>query len=182
MSALHRDDDYPDELSIARPLSVLAADPPPLVRISIGRTARMRLIGGLVAAGCATVLGIAAKLTPDPSGMGTHKQLGLPACSFVFSTGLPCPTCGMTTAYAWMMHGHPVRAVLAQPLGAVLSFATILGAVVGAWMAATGRWIQVDWYRVSPGWLMFALTASFFLAWGAKIGYGLLSGMLPYHP
>ena len=114
--------------------------------------------------------------------METHRQLGLPPCSFIVMTGLPCPTCGMTTAFAWMMHGHPLSALIAQPLGAVLCLATIAGALLGAWMAATGRCVQVDWYRFSPGGLMFGLAVAFFLAWGAKIGYGLLTGTLPQRP
>ncbi|MGE3821953.1 MAG: DUF2752 domain-containing protein, partial [Isosphaeraceae bacterium] len=42
---------------------------------------------------------VASWLEPDPSGFGTHRQLGLPPCHFAWVTGKPCPTCGMTTAF-----------------------------------------------------------------------------------
>src|SRR5580692_10658404 len=30
--------------------------------------------------------------------METHRQLGLPECSFKEKTGMPCPSCGMTSS------------------------------------------------------------------------------------
>ncbi len=72
----------------------------------------------------ATVLTIAAKLTPSPLGHGTHTQLGMPPCSFVVMTGYPCPSCGWTTAFAYMMHAKPLASFRTQPFGALLCLAT----------------------------------------------------------
>ena len=46
------------------------------------------------------VLWIATLLQPDPSGIGTHHQLGLNPCGFLTEIGYPCPMCGMTTSFA----------------------------------------------------------------------------------
>ena len=79
----------------------------------------------------------AAWLDPDPSGLGTHTQLHLPPCGFYEIFHKPCPSCGMTTAFAWMMHGHPFRAVKAQPAGAAvfLAAALLLAYLPLAWRA-----------------------------------------------
>jgi hypothetical protein len=79
------------------------------------------------------VLGIARALTPDPSGVGTHLQLGLPRCGFLALTGLPCPACGLTTAFAHMARGELAQAASAHALG-VLLFALTLGSIpLGVW-------------------------------------------------
>jgi len=70
-------------------------------------------------AGAALVVG-ALGLEPDPRGYGTHEQLGLPPCGFLPGSGIPCPTCGVTTAFTLVAHGRPIEAVAAQPFGALL--------------------------------------------------------------
>src|SRR5262245_38230563 len=40
----------------------------------------------------------------------THRQLGLPECTFKNLTGKPCPSCGMTTSFSLLIHGDPVNA------------------------------------------------------------------------
>lgn len=77
-----------------------------------------------IAAAVATLL-IARRLQPSPSGIGTHEQLGLPACPFFHFTGLPCPTCGFTTCFAHGARLHFYEAFVTQPVGFVAFCLTI---------------------------------------------------------
>ena len=63
------------------------------------------------------VLTIARVLSPSPNGLGTHQQLGLPPCFFHKLTGIPCPTCGMTTSFAHTVRLHFYEAFVTQPFG-----------------------------------------------------------------
>jgi hypothetical protein len=88
----------------------------------------------LVASAALAVLLTARSLTPAAEGHGTHVALGLPPCGFRAWTGLPCPTCGLTTAFTLLAHGELLLAIRAQPLGVPL----FLGAVASALVAAVG--------------------------------------------
>jgi Protein of unknown function (DUF2752) len=80
----------------------------------------------LVAAAClAGVLLVARKLEPDPRGFGTHTQLGLPDCAFLMATGRLCPTCGMTTSFAWLMRGQIKHSWQANPAGCVYALLAV---------------------------------------------------------
>jgi hypothetical protein len=80
---------------------------------------------GLVAA--VAVLLTAFRLHPDPRGLGTHEQLGLPPCGFFRDHGVPCISCGMTTAFAAMAHFQPWLALRSNPFGSAL-FLVVLAA------------------------------------------------------
>jgi hypothetical protein len=121
----------------------------------------------------ATVLGLAAWLTPDPTGVGTHIQLGLEPCIMMSWLTLPCPMCGMTTTFSLMAHLRPIDAFLNQPFGVVLfgmTFATVVIALMEIvrpkkrWMAIISRMNgREQWYIA--GFLLMMLTA-----WAYKIG------------
>jgi len=42
--------------------------------------------------------------------------MGTP-CQFLEKRDIPCPSCGMTTAFALLMHGRPLAALVCQPFG-----------------------------------------------------------------
>jgi hypothetical protein len=94
-------------------------DPLRADRGRLGRWTRLGLIA--MALALAAVLGVARWLEPDPRGYGTHLQLGLAPCGFFRMTGRPCPTCGMTTAFAWVARGRLDRAWRANPAGCLLA-------------------------------------------------------------
>jgi len=71
------------------------------------------------------VLGIALALTPDPTGHGTHTQLGLPPCGFIVFLGIPCPGCGLTTAFSHMVRMDIAGAFAANPFGILLFLVTV---------------------------------------------------------
>jgi hypothetical protein len=75
--------------------------------------------------GCVLLLAAGIHIKPDPRGHGTHEQLGFAPCGFYLMTGYPCPTCGATTAFAWMVHGRPWMAVKTQPFGALTAVAAV---------------------------------------------------------
>lgn len=74
------------------------------------------------------LLATAACLRPDPTGRGTHQQLGLPPCTFAFLVGRPCPSCGMTTSWSYLLRGHPLRAVQANAGGVLLGLTAMAAA------------------------------------------------------
>ncbi len=151
-----------------------------------GRTARQRLgpvilwsrlrrpVAGRLAAlavalACGAVFGFAAALRPDPSGYGTHTQLGFGRCGFLMQTGYPCPTCGMTTSFADFAHGHLLRSAWDQPAGFVLALATAVVGVIALAAVFSGRVVQVNWYRVNPVRVVWTFVVIFFASWGFKM-------------
>lgn len=98
-----------------------------------------RSLWGALALGCTALLAIAAVLEPDPRGLGTHQQLGLPPCGFLTLTGLPCPGCGLTTAFAHGIRGDFAAAVTANPLGLLLFLGSCLALVLSV-IALTRGW------------------------------------------
>lgn len=128
-----------------------------------------RVTALLVLGAAGSVLGVAAWLHPDVAGVGTHRQLGLAPCSFIALTGYPCPTCGMTTAFAHTVRGQWFSAVWAQPAGFVLALATAATAVAALTVVVTGRVWAVNWYRVRPGRVAVVVLACFLAAWGFKV-------------
>jgi hypothetical protein len=81
----------------------------------------------------AVVILLAAFLTPDASGHGTHMQLGLPPCGFLYLTGYPCPGCGLTTCFAYMVRLEVVQATAANPFGVLLFLVSFFTIPVSAW-------------------------------------------------
>jgi hypothetical protein len=136
-----------------------------------------RVAGAAVCLACAGILGVAAWLTPDASGLGTHRQLGLPACGWVHGLGIPCPTCGMTTAFAAAADGHFLGSMRAQPLGFVLAIATGMTAVAAGYVAATGSALGGHLVRLLDrriGWAFLVLALA---SWGYRIV--VHKGLLP---
>lgn len=84
-----------------------------------------RFVWLILLVGSTAALVTAWHVSPDPRGHSTHEQLGLSPCGFYLTTGYPCPTCGATTAFAWVVHGHPLMGLATHPFGALLAFAAI---------------------------------------------------------
>jgi hypothetical protein len=105
--------------------------------------------GGLVliAAGLVAGFVLAYRLNPYKDGKvwyeETHTQLRLPPCTFKWVTGLPCPSCGMTSSFSLLVHGDLWNSLLANAVGTLL--ALFLMAVI-PWnlaCAVRGRWVGV---------------------------------------
>src|SRR5829696_7658273 len=87
----------------------------------------MRWSMGLVGLTMWSLLVLAFCLRPDPRGMGTHEQLGLPPCLFSVVCGFRCPSCGMTTSWAHLTQGRIEQAVHASASGSVLACLALVG-------------------------------------------------------
>ncbi|MFZ4430466.1 MAG: DUF2752 domain-containing protein [Phycisphaerales bacterium] len=128
-----------------------------------------RLVAGLVAAACLVLLGTAAGLTPAPAGHGTHLALGLPACGWVISYSRPCPTCGMTTAFALLANGRPLDAFLAQPFGSLLAMASSVTFWGSLHVAATGSMLGTLGAKVLQSRVIWWLVAAAGVSWLYKL-------------
>lgn len=142
---------------------------------------RLRVWAAALLAGCGVLLGMAVALQPDGRGLGTHEQFGLAPCGMIAMTGLPCPTCGMTTAFAHTVRGQLVRAFIAQPTGLALALATIVAAIGSAWTLATGRLPPVRIPVLTPYRLLLLLLVLLVGGWAFKLLTGLANGGFGAH-
>lgn len=115
------------------------------------------------------VLVVARFLPPSPRGVGTHQQLGLPPCYFLKLTGLPCPSCGLTTSFAHAAKWHFYEALLAQPFGLFAFCLTVLLIPLSVYLMYT----QVPWGRLirarRANTVVYTLLALYLLGWVYKI-------------
>lgn len=98
-------------------MSVASTSAPVATRQRAHLSTRERLVVAALSLCAITLLSVAAWLQPASAGMGTHTQLGIPACSWPATIGLPCPSCGMTTAFALAADGRFFDSFRAQPIG-----------------------------------------------------------------
>lgn len=145
----------------AAPPSQIADDEPSVVA--------RRLIGLVVAIVALAILVLAAFLEPSPAGLGTHRQLRMAPCGWIVLMDTPCPTCGMTTAFAHAANGNLLSSAATQPLGAAIAVATAMALLVGAFVAATGSAIGGVFRRLWSSWTIWILAAFALASWGFKI-------------
>ncbi len=99
--------------------------------VRLGASIRWSMVGLALTLGVLFV--VAGVLKPSPEGFGTHTQLGLPPCHFALLTGHRCPSCGMTTAFAWFVRGRFARSWGSNPAGLLLASAC---AALAPWLLA----------------------------------------------
>ncbi len=132
---------------------------------------KLRLRGTAVALGCCIVL-IAA-------GLDLPGRLNVPACSFLATTGYPCPSCGMTRGIAAMARGRIVTALHLHPFSVMLLAGIVIVAVFAAGEALTGRHLL---RKLRPGlWWIWAPLAGMLAGWAWVLVTGLQEGTLPIH-
>ena len=118
------------------------------------------------------VLGVAVSLKPDPSGMGTHHQLGLNPCGFLTEIGFPCPMCGMTTSFAHYVQFQFIEGFFNQPFSSILFGLTIFVFSISFFEIIQprdriGQLVEaVQKYQRSLGWMLLIFM---FVGWGYKI-------------
>jgi hypothetical protein len=128
-----------------------------------------RVIALLIAAACGTVFVLAAIATPNPDGLGSHRTLGLARCEFLHRTGLPCPSCGMTTSFAWFVRGNFLASFYVQPMGFVLAVLAAMTFWTALYVAITGKPAYVLLNLVPRRYTLLPLLLFGAAAWGWKI-------------
>lgn len=110
------------------------------------------------------------RLSPSHAGLGTHVQLGLAPCPTLATTGQPCPTCGMTTAAAWLARGRVQQAARSNPAALPLFGLAMLAAAWAGACAVRGRLVWfANWDRPLELWAV----GSFLIAaatWLVRMG------------
>lgn len=112
-------------------------DPQGLQRLS----PRLRVTLAVAGLGLLAPLAVAGWLSPSPAGFGTHQQLGLPPCTFVWLFGVRCPSCGMTTSWSHAVRGQWLASLRSNAGGAALAAAAM---AIAPWLLASaglGRWL-----------------------------------------
>ncbi len=128
-----------------------------------------RCVGIAFAASGTAITLLLRSTQPDPRGFGTHEQLGMLPCSWPGAVGMPCPTCGVTTAAAHLVHLEPLQALVAQPFGAALAAAGLWLAAKGALTAITGRPLVERMARWPHGRLLLWTAALLLVSWAYKV-------------
>ena len=129
-----------------------------------------RLAAAVLAAACLALLITASTLTPSPDGIATHTQLGLAPCGWMLAANTPCPTCGMTTAFASAALARPLDALAAQPLGALMALLTAVLFWAALHVALLGSQLGLIGLRLLRPRVIWAALALGLLAWVYKIG------------
>jgi len=149
------------ESLLQRALRIAILPPDELTRVNEpGKTRRKSMPAGqrfAMVVSALTLLALpatAAILTPDEHGFGTHQQLGLPPCTFYVVFQRPCPACGMTTAWAWLLRGEIGHALAANAGGTLLAG---LDLVAAAWLLVSA--LRGQWFPGRPSQWMIAAVA-----------------------
>jgi hypothetical protein len=138
-------------------------------QLSAVAPATTRLLALGLATGCLAVLIVAASLTPSPTGVGSHRGLGLQGCQLLDRTGIPCPSCGMTTSFTWFAHGNLLASLYVQPMGMALAVAAAGCVWGGYYVAVTGRPAHRLLTMIPARGFLVGVLAFAILAWGWKI-------------
>ena len=129
----------------------------------------VRGLSAILAIGCFGVLVVAWWLSPSSEGLGTHQQLGLPECGWITAANMPCPTCGMTTAFSHAAHGDLPGSFGAQPMGMLLAVGAAVMVVVGGYTALTGSMLAPFLWSMFNARVAWILGAFALFAWIWKI-------------
>jgi hypothetical protein len=108
--------------------------------------------------------------------MATHQQLGLPPCSFLDVTGVPCPSCGMTTSFALLVRGDVLSSLRANWVGTLLAAFCLCLIPWGAISVARGRPLFVREIERPAVAVIMVLLILMTLRWVVVVGWAWLSG------
>jgi hypothetical protein len=128
-----------------------------------------RLLLTVLGLGLIGLLVLARCLAPSPMDLGTHQELGLPPCSFRVLFGLPCPSCGMTTAWAYLVRGQVLAAARANCGGMLLGVLAVLAVPWSLISAAGGRWTAWTPNGTAVAWASTGLLVVMLVQWAWRL-------------
>ena len=118
---------------------------------------------------CLAVLVTAVIIRPNPAGVESHRQLGLAECQFLRASGIPCPSCGMTTSFTWFVRGNLVASLWVQPMGTLLAAGAAMTFWAGLYMAVTAKPLLRLLHGTPGSYYVLVPVALGICAWGWKI-------------
>lgn len=131
-----------------------------------------RLLGGMLVIAMSIPLWVANRLTPSPSGLGTHHQLGLPPCSMRVLWSMRCPACGMTTSWSHITRGNLIAAWQANAGGVLLAFLAFGLVLVGLRMLVESR-LPSPRVRTALAWSLLLIGAVTAVDWTLRTWGGV---------
>jgi hypothetical protein len=161
-----------------QPTGTLAIVPPPLLPkkdVPQALPASGRAALALFALGLMSVFAVAIWLRPyGPDGrplhMETHTQLGLPPCTFYRLTGLPCPSCGMTTSFALLVRGDLWNSLCANAVGTLLAALCLALIPWSIASAVRGRLLWIVSLERTLTWLVLGFVVFMLVRWVIVLG------------
>jgi hypothetical protein len=104
--------------------------------------------------------------------METHTELGLPPCTFYKLTGLPCPSCGMTTSFSLLVRGDLVNSLQANWVGTLLALACLVLIPWNLACAFRGRWYFIRSLERTATLGLAIFLGLMLLRWGLVLVFG----------
>lgn len=118
---------------------------------------------------CLGIFLAGALLEPAVPGHSGLHFLGLrlpETCTFLRTTGIPCPGCGLTRSCVAAVHGRFGESLAFHPLGwAVLLYAALQAARHGGWLAWPRARAGVDRWGSRLDWGLVALPVVMLVVW-----------------
>ena len=134
-----------------------------------GFTAIDRFVYLFIALGSTFSMLLGRYLTPSATGVGTHEQLGLPACPTLHLTGYPCPSCGLTTSFALAARMEFTEALQVQPFGLIIFFLAIVLIPGSVYLLARRKPVIDLIVSRRSNLIMYILLALYLGGWAYKI-------------
>jgi hypothetical protein len=110
--------------------------------------------------------------------MSTHQQLGLPPCTFAKMTGVPCPSCGMTTSFSLLVRGDVVNSAKANWVGTMLAAFCLLAVPWAVVSVVTGRAVFIRSLERALVFVVIILLVLMFARWAVVLALAWWNGTL----
>lgn len=130
-----------------------------------------------IALGLVAVFAVAVWLDPyddlgRPLRLGTHRQLGMLPCTFREMTNRPCPSCGMTTSFAFLVRGDLVHSLQANAVGTLLALVCLAYIPWSIASIICKRTLLIRSLERTLIWMLVCFLVLLLLRWGIVLLFG----------